>query len=53
VTGASPSDWPWFEKFDQMFGGTTKINSIPNAIDHEVHNLHSHFEIQTFEVMMV
>jgi hypothetical protein len=33
VTGASPSDWPWFEKFVQMFGGPAKINGIPNAID--------------------
>jgi hypothetical protein len=33
-----------------MFGGTTKINVIPNAIDRGVHNLHSHFEVQTFEV---
>jgi hypothetical protein len=33
-----------------MFGGTTKINGIPNAIDQGVHNLHSHSEVQTFEV---
>jgi hypothetical protein len=33
-----------------MFKGIAKINGIPNAIDHGVHNLHSHFEIQTFEV---
>jgi len=33
MTGASLFDWPWFERFDQMFGGTTKINGIPNAID--------------------
>jgi hypothetical protein len=33
VTSASPSDWPWFEIFEQMFGSTTKINGIPNAID--------------------
>ncbi len=50
VTGASPSNWPWFEKFDQMFGGRSKINGIPNAIDQGVHNLHSHSEVQTFEV---
>jgi hypothetical protein len=42
---ASPSDWPWFEIFDQMFGSTTKINGIPNAIDQGVQNLHSHFEV--------
>jgi hypothetical protein len=33
VIGASPSDWPWSERFDQMFGSTTKINGIANAID--------------------
>jgi hypothetical protein len=33
VTGASPFDWPWFERFYQMFGGIAKINGIPNAID--------------------
>jgi hypothetical protein len=33
-----------------MFGGTTKINGIPNAIDQGVHNLHSHSKVQTFEV---
>jgi hypothetical protein len=47
---ASPFDWPWFEIFDQIFGSTTKINGIPNAIDQGVQNLHSHFEVQTFEV---
>jgi len=46
----TPSNWPWFEIFDQMFGGTTKINGIPNAIDQGMHNLHSHSEVQTFEV---
>ncbi len=33
-----------------MFGGTTKINGIPNVFDQGVHNLHSHSEVQTFEV---
>jgi hypothetical protein len=33
-----------------MFRGTTKINGIPNVIDQGVHNLHSHFEVQTVEV---
>jgi hypothetical protein len=50
VIGASPSNWPWFERFDQMFGSITKINGIPNAIDKGVQNLHSHSKIQTFEV---
>jgi hypothetical protein len=36
--------------FIEMFGGTTKINGIPNAIDQGVQNLHSHSEVQTFEV---
>jgi len=34
-----------------MFRSTTKINGISNAIDQGVHNLHSHFEVQTFEVI--
>jgi hypothetical protein len=50
VTNASPFDWPWFERFDQMFGNIDKINGFPNAIDQGVQNLHSHFEVQTFEV---
>jgi hypothetical protein len=33
-----------------MFGGIAKINGIPNAIYQGVHNLHSHFEVQTFGV---
>jgi hypothetical protein len=33
-----------------MFKNTAKINDIPNAIDKGVQNLHSHFEVQTFEV---
>ncbi len=49
MTNASPSNWPWFEKLDQMFGGIAKINGIPNAINQGVHNLHSHYEVQTFE----
>ncbi len=33
VTNAPPLDWLWYEKFDHMFGGTSKINGVPNAID--------------------
>jgi hypothetical protein len=33
-----------------MFKNTTKMNGIPDSIDHGVYNLHSHFDIQTFEV---
>jgi hypothetical protein len=33
-----------------MFRDTTKINGIPNAIYQGLHNLHSHSEVQTFEV---
>ncbi len=33
VISASLFDWPWFERFDEMFGNTTKINGIANAID--------------------
>jgi hypothetical protein len=33
-----------------MFGSIAKINGIPNVIDEGVQNLHSHFEVQTFEV---
>ncbi len=41
VIGASLSNWPWFERFDQMFESIAKINGIPNAIDKGVQNLHS------------
>jgi hypothetical protein len=50
VTSASPFDWPWFERFDQMFGGIAKINGISNAIYQGVQNLHSHSKVQNFEV---
>jgi hypothetical protein len=33
VISASIYDRPWFERFDQMFGGISKINGIANAID--------------------
>jgi hypothetical protein len=33
-----------------MFGGTTKINDIVNAIDQGVHTLHSHFEVNDDDV---
>jgi len=33
-----------------MFENIAKINGIPNAIDRRMHNLHSHSNIQTFEV---
>jgi hypothetical protein len=36
VIGAPPSDWPWFEGFDNIFFGTAKINGILNAIDQGV-----------------
>ncbi len=49
MISASPN-WPRFENFDQMFGGTSKINGIPNAIHQGMHNLNSHSKIQTFEV---
>jgi hypothetical protein len=50
VIGASPFYWPWFERFDRMFGSIAKINGIPNAIDKGVQHLHSHSKVQTFEV---
>jgi len=33
VISASLSDWPWFERFNQMFRSIAKINGIANAID--------------------
>jgi hypothetical protein len=42
VISASPFNWPWFERFDQMFGGTTKINGIFNAIDQRVCIIYIH-----------
>jgi hypothetical protein len=32
VTNAPPFDWPWFERFNNIFLGFVKISSIPNAI---------------------
>jgi hypothetical protein len=48
VTSAPPLDWPWYEEFDHMFGGTTKINGVPNAIDQGVYSTQS--EVQIVEV---
>jgi hypothetical protein len=41
VIGAPPSDWPWFEGFDNIFFGTAKINGILNAIDQGVRVMNS------------
>jgi hypothetical protein len=48
VTSAPSLDWPWYEEFDHMFGGTTKINGVPNAIDQGVYS--TQFEVQIVEV---
>ncbi len=36
VIGAPPFDQPWFERFDNIFFGTSKINGMPNAINQGV-----------------
>jgi hypothetical protein len=48
VIGAPPFDWPWFEHFDNIFSGTTKINGVPNVIDQGVHVMN--FEIKVRNV---
>jgi hypothetical protein len=33
-TGSAPSDWtPWYEIFDNMYGGTARINGLPQGVD--------------------
>jgi len=36
VTSAPPFDWPWFDRFNNIFHNIAKINDIPNAIDQDV-----------------
>jgi hypothetical protein len=45
VIGAPPSDWPWFEGFDNIFSSIIKINGIPNAIDQGVYVMNSKIEV--------
>ena len=41
-TGAAASTWtPWYERFDNIFGGTAKINGVPNGLDQGVRLKHS------------
>ena len=41
-TGASASTWiPWYEIFDNIFGGTAKINGVPHGVDQGVRLQHS------------
>ncbi len=37
VISAPPFDWPWFERFDNIFLGIAKINGIPIVKDQGVH----------------
>jgi len=48
VIAALPLDWPWFERFDNIFFSTTKINGILNVIDQGVHLMN--FEIEVMNV---
>jgi hypothetical protein len=48
VIAALPLDWPWFERFDNIFFSTAKINGILNAIDQGVHVMN--FEIEVMNV---
>ncbi len=40
VTSAPPSNWPWFEHFDNISFGTTKINGVLNVINQGVCVMH-------------
>jgi hypothetical protein len=48
VIGVPPSNYPWFDCFDNIFFGTTKINGIPNTIDQGVCVMN--FEIEVVNV---
>jgi hypothetical protein len=48
VTSAPPFDQPWFERFDNIFFGTVKINGIPTVIDQGVHVMN--FETKVMNV---
>jgi hypothetical protein len=45
ITIALPLDWPWYERFDCLFGGTTKIVGIPPGVDQGVRTIHKEIEI--------
>jgi hypothetical protein len=40
VTSAPPSNWPWFEHFDNIFFGTTKLNGVLNVTNQGVCVMH-------------
>ncbi len=48
ITGAPPSNWPWFDRFDNIYFCTDKINGIPNAINQGVCVMN--FEIEVVNV---
>ncbi len=37
VTSVIPSSWSWYEHFQNILGGTTKMNSAIGDIDQAVH----------------
>jgi hypothetical protein len=48
VIGAPPSNWPWFDRFDNIFFGIAKINGISNTINQGVRVMN--FEIEVVNV---
>jgi hypothetical protein len=45
VIGAPPSNWLWFEGFDNILSCTAKINGIVSAINQGVHVMNSKTEV--------
>jgi hypothetical protein len=48
LINAPPFDWPWFERFDNIFFDIAKINSMLNVIDQGVHVMN--FETKVMNV---
>jgi hypothetical protein len=53
-TGSAPSDWtPWYEIFDNMYGGTARINGLPQGVDQGVRTEHEEVEILSDDEVLV
>ncbi len=40
IIGVIPLDWPWYERFDCLFVGTTKIVGISQGVDQSARIVH-------------
>jgi hypothetical protein len=52
--GSASSDWiPWYEIFDNIYGGTTQINGLPHGVDQIMRTKHEEVEILSDDEVLV